>query len=171
MRKILLGLAAASTLLAMPAYAAVETKTTDLSVTATVVKSCAIASTSTLDFGQVKGNDADIDSTGSITFTCSDTTPYFVSADNGANNLTGQRRMQSKTLATPAYLTYDIYSNSGRTTAFPTSAPITLDGSGDTGGTGDGNPKTLTVYGRIPAGFHMPAPDNYLDTVVLTVTY
>jgi spore coat protein U-like protein len=171
MRKILLGLMATSTLLALPAQAAVETKTANLSVTATVLKACSIASTSTLAFGDVKANDSNIDDEGSITFTCTDTTPYFVSADAGANSSSGQHRMKSTTLETPAYLAYDIYSDSGHGTPFPTVAPGVLAGTGDTGGVGTGDPVTLKVFGRIPSGFTMPAPDDYLDTVVLTVTY
>ncbi|QJU56990.1 spore coat protein U domain-containing protein [Sphingomonas sp. AP4-R1] len=169
MRKILMGLLATVPLLATPAYAAV--KTDNLSVTAKVLDSCSISSTQTLAFGDVDGNSDNIDNQGSLTFTCTDTTPYFVSAGTGANAVAGQRRMASQTLATTAYLTYDIYADRDRSITFPTAASETLDGSGETGGVGDGDAKTLTVYGRIPAGTHLPAPDDYLDTVVLTVTY
>jgi spore coat protein U-like protein len=171
MRKIMLGLMATGTVLATPAFAAVETKTDNLSVTATVLKSCTISSTTTLAFGDIDGNADNIDNTGSMALSCTDTTPWFVSAGNGANATGAQRRMASTTLATTAFLNYDIYANTDRDVAFPTVAAATFDGTEATGGVGTGDQQTVTVYGRIPAGAKLPAPDEYLDTVVMTVTY
>ncbi|NMN03846.1 spore coat protein U-like protein [Novosphingobium sp. SG916] len=66
------------------------------------------------------------------------------------------------------YLSYNIYSDGGRTVAFPT-ALGTL-GSGNTGGTGTGGQQTVTVYGQVPSQ-PLPPAATYTDTLTLTVNW
>jgi spore coat protein U-like protein len=161
-----LGLSAA--LLTAPVFAA--TVAGNLTVTATVVASCVVntaaanAGNAVLDFGNVVSTLADVDadtSTNSgLSLICTNTTPYSVVANNGENDVSGQRRMTSGS----GFLAYNLYTDNGRTTPFPTTG-TTLSF------TGNGATQTVPVYGRIPAGTPMPTPGSYLDHVVMTVTY
>lgn len=138
--------------------------TTNLSVTANVVSSCMVNSTTTLAFGAIAAGTLPINNNGSVTFTCSSGTPWFVTANNGSNASGSQPRMVSS----GQYLSYNIYSDNGRTTAFPT-ALGTL-GSGNTGGTGTGGQQTVTVYGQVPSQL-LPPAGTYTDTVTLTINW
>ncbi|WP_169474151.1 MULTISPECIES: spore coat U domain-containing protein [unclassified Novosphingobium] len=137
---------------------------TNLSVTATVVSSCAVNSTSTLAFGAISAGTFPVNSTGSVTFTCSGGTAWFVTATLSSNASGSQPRMVSS----GQYLSYNIYSDGGRTVAFPT-ALGTL-GSGNTGGTGTGGQQTVTVYGQVPSQ-PLPPAATYTDTLTLTVNW
>ncbi|WP_034160900.1 Csu type fimbrial protein [Sphingomonas sp. ERG5] len=165
MNRTLYALALPALLIAAPAFA--DTDTDTLNVTANVVASCSITSTSTLAFGSVTQSATNIDNTGSVDLICTNTTPWFLSAAAGTNASGAQNRMKHATLA--QFLNYDIYSDTGRATPFPTVAG-TL-GAGNTGGAGTGTTQTVTVYGRIPAGQTLPSPGSYTDTVTMTVTY
>jgi spore coat protein U-like protein len=59
-----------------------------------------------------------------------------------------------------ALLGYALYSDTGRTVNFATTASIT----------GSGAAQPITIYGQIPAGEYV-APGSYTDTITATVTY
>lgn len=99
------------------------------------------------------------DATGSLTITCVDGTAYSVIAGDG-NNYSGGWRMVN---GSGQYLNYALYSNAGRTTAFPRSGTTLA-------GTGDGSARTLNVYGRVPAQT-AGGVGNFTDAVAFTVTY
>jgi spore coat protein U-like protein len=142
----------------MPSAHAAQTTTT-FSVTATVTATCSV-SASTLAFGNYAGNQTDGATT--ITVTCTNTTPYEVGLNDGVNTPT--RRMKD---AGSNYLTYDLYTDSGRSTRWGEIGDV---GGTSVHGTGDGTPQTLDVYGRIPANQNPPA-GNYTDTVTVTLSY
>lgn len=171
MRKHVFSLTLISSLLAVPAFAA--TTTGNLTVKAVVQESCLLdssagsdAGNAVIDFGTITSLAANVDADtttaggAALSVICSNGTTYDVSADLGANPTGTQRRMAGAT----DYLPYDLYADTGRST---------LVGNGVTffSGTGNGLSQDIEIYGRIPAGTQLPAADNYLDTVVLTVTY
>jgi spore coat protein U-like protein len=67
---------------------------------------------------------------------------------------------RSMTGTSSALLGYALYSDTGRTVNFATTASIT----------GSGAAQPITIYGQIPAGEYV-APGSYTDTITATVTY
>jgi spore coat protein U-like protein len=92
---------------------------------------------------------------------CTSNAPYAITLDNGANASGAQRRMTNG--GTPAsFVSYNLYSDSLRTTAWTGAASVS--------GTGTGANQTINVYGRVPSGQTVPT-GAYTDTVQVTVTY
>jgi spore coat protein U-like protein len=170
MKRLVTAVSAAS-LLAMPAFALTDTK--PMSVSATVSASCSIQTTSDLLFGTVTKNTIDnVDTTaGTVDFICTKTTPWYVTTNLGTNASGSQRRMAGQADPSNNLLSYDVFTDTGRSVAFPT--VVGTLGAGDTGGIGTGDPvvfQQVKVYGKIPSGQTL-IPDTYLDTLVMTVNY
>jgi spore coat protein U-like protein len=149
--------------LASPALA--QTATANLSVSATVTKNCTI-STNAVAFGSYDpvGANAttDLDGTGSVVVTCTKGAGTRIDLGLGANASGSTRRMLGGT----DLLTYELYSDSGRSTVWGSGA-----GAGLTIATAPNKtPRTFTVYGRIPAGQDVGAA-SYGDTVVATINF
>lgn len=162
----------AAGLTVQPVVAGTATGTFD--VTATVVNSCKVTSTSDIAFGNYDpanlNNTTDLDASGSVTVRCTKNAAVNVALQQG-NNPTG-----ASTCTAPArqmkdsagdLLAYDIYQDSGRTTAWGCDA----SNSQNFTSAGIATPKTYTTYGRIPAGQDVPAATDYTDTVTTTVTF
>ncbi len=142
--------------------------TSNFSVTASVANNCTI-STAAISFGAydplVANASAPLDSTGSVTITCTKgatTTIGLNTGANGANASGTTRAMKSGS----DYLSYEIYQDTGRTTVWgnsggglftPAAAP-------------DKNPRTFTTYGRVPSAQDVPT-GSYTDTVTATVNF
>jgi spore coat protein U-like protein len=62
--------------------------------------------------------------------------------------------------AAGVFLNYGLFSDSGHSANFVTTASITGNGSG----------QPITIYGQVPAAQYV-APGAYTDTVTATVTY
>ncbi|WP_255602523.1 Csu type fimbrial protein [Glacieibacterium megasporae] len=139
----------------------VSTASKSFTVSATILPSCSI-STSAMSFGIYAGTV--LDSTSTITLTCSNTTSYTVSLNQGvATGATTSARQMTRSGATT--LNYTLSSDAARTANWGNTA------GGDTvAGTGSGNSQTLTIYGRVPAGQRV-MPGSYADTIVATITY
>lgn len=146
------------------------TATSNLSVTASVAANCTI-STTAVAFGAYDpiGTNAasPLNGTGSVSVTCTNGASTTVTLGQGSNANTGStaaaplRRLKD---SGTNFLSYALYSDTGRTTTW-----------GDTAGTGvphtgTGTLTALTVYGQIPAGQNVPAT-SYSDTVVATITF
>jgi spore coat protein U-like protein len=138
------------------------TATANMTVTAAVQATC-IMSAGTLAFGNYTG--AQVDGSTTLSVTCTDTTDYTVSLDEGTYSgaTTATRRLTGS--VSGSSLGYQLYSNAGRTTAWGNDT-----GTDTVDGTGNGTAQTLNVYGRITSGQY-PAPGSYSDTVVATLTY
>jgi spore coat protein U-like protein len=145
------------------------TETSDLGVSATVTANCTITTTA-VSFGTydpivTHASDA-LESTGTVTTTCTNGAAATITLGQGANADTGStdaapvRRMISGT----DYLGYQLYSDSARTTVWGNDATT------DVAVTGTGGAVDTTVYGSVPGGQNVPA-GSYADTVVATVTF
>jgi len=146
------------------------TATTTFTVSITITSSCTISAT-TLAFGSQGVLAAAVNATSTITVTCSNTTPYSVGLDNGLN-FSGTRRMKD-TGAGTTFVSYGLYTDSGRTNAWTTTtSPSSCTGGASTCslGTGNGSAQSITVYGQVPAQT-TPAANTFNDTVTATVTY
>jgi spore coat protein U-like protein len=153
-----LALSAAST-----AHAATKTET--LAVTMTVTATC-VVNAGTLNFGSQTALPSAVDQQGTFTVNCSNTTPYTIALDagqNGSGSVTA-RRMRGGASGTD-YVNYALFTNTGRTTNWGTTA-----GTDTVAKTGTGASDTVTVYGRVPAQA-INSPGSYSDNVTITVTY
>lgn len=130
--------------------------------TATINANCNVSATN-VDFGSVGVLASNVDSTGSVTVRCTDSTPYNIglSAGTGSGATVASRRMTSGVKT----VTYSLYSDSGRTSVWGNTI-----GTDSVSGTGTGLDQPYAVYARAPAQT-TPAPGTYTDTIVVTVTY
>ncbi len=156
MKKCLFSLALALLLVVVFAGGAMaQTDTNDMIVTASVTASCRITSVTDIAFGAYDPTDpTDNDAgNGDISFRCVKGTAY-------STYITGTRSMAG---SGADVLNFEIYTDVGRTTAFPS---VT-----GTGGTAASNAEITTdVYGRI-AALQDVGVDNYSRTLTATVEY
>lgn len=140
--------------------------TTTFNVTATVIDSCDV-SANNLAFGNVEPvNNLNIDAAGSVTVTCSLGTSYSVLLDDGANSSDGTvstRRMKD---AGTNYLSYQLYSDTLRTSVWGETAATN-----DVTGIGTGLGVPILVYGRIPSGQQATQTGSYTDTINVTLNF
>ena len=137
---------------------------TDLPVSAEITNTCSIGTVTALAFGAydpiVANATTDLHGTGSIALTCTlGDAAATVGLTLGGQPVSTQRYMSDGTDT----LAYNLYSNTGYSTAWDDSANKV------TAPTGTGLPQTLTVYGSIPHGQNKPA-GRYSDAVPIDVT-
>ncbi|GAB3470394.1 Csu type fimbrial protein [Azotobacter salinestris] len=144
-------------------------ETANLDVSATVIPNCSITTTP-LAFGDydpvVTHASADLDATGTVNITCTQDAPVQITLGEGLNadsGSTGAAPLRQMTNGGD-FLSYDLYSNAGRTTVWGDDATVDVES------IGTGLEEVHTVYGRIPAGQNV-AVGNYADTVVATVIF
>ena len=153
MKRLTKVLAVAALGLTAVGSAQAQTATTTFQVTANVQSACAVAATD-LAFGNYSASlGTPVDSTSSITVTCSNGLAYDVSVGANAN-----ARTMTRTLGGGS-LNYGLFNEAARSTAFDVATA-----------TGSGVGQAYTVYGRIPQNQFVPT-GNYADTVNVTVTY
>jgi spore coat protein U-like protein len=171
MRQLSLSIAAAALVLAAAgdAMAATGTDTGSFEVKATVVAKCRFKSATDLSFGSYDPTDATDNTSGQndIVVKCTKGTPYTIALDQGANADAGStaaaptRRMKSGS----EYLSYSLYSDSGRSTVWG-------DNANNPGMTSTTNADTTyNAYGTLPAGQDVTAGLSFTDTVGVTVTF
>jgi len=163
MRKHMIGLGAAVGLATLSNAAQAATATSNFQVKLTIQAQCLAATTSDLDFLTSGFLSANIDKTMDMTVSCTSTTPYKIGLDAGLNG--GSVTTRQMKGPNNDVINYSLYSDTGRTTNWGnTPGTDTVDD------TGNGQAKTHTVFGRVPAQ-NTPRPGNYTDTVTVTVTY
>ena len=139
------------------------TQSTTFLVQTTVASTCVILA-GPLTFGAYTG--AQIDSTSTITVTCTSGSAARVLLDEGPNKAGGStaasplRRMGD---GATHYLNYQLYSDSAGGTIWDNVTGKTLTGSGIAQG--------LTVYGRLPGGQLSAPVGSYNDTITATVSF
>jgi spore coat protein U-like protein len=142
-----------------------------LSVQMQITASCTIG-TSSLTFASTAGTSllaSQVTQTGSISVTCTNSNPYSIGLDNGANASSGQRRMANGS----NYISYNLYTDSGHTYPWTTGATnSTCTTTSDCAlGIGNGTAQTVSVYGVVPTVTVAPTSGTYSDNVTITVTY
>ena len=158
------GLAALLLLSALsPGTANAATATTTMPVTMTITAGCTVAATS-VAFGSQSVLASNTAASGTLSVTCTNTTPYNVGLDagSGAGATVAVRKM---TGPASAIINYGLFQNAGFTTAFGNTV-----GTNTVAGTGIGTSQTITVYGQVPAQ-SSPAPGSYADVVNVTITF
>jgi len=129
-------------------------------VNGSVLGTCSI-STTDLAFGTY--TDAVLDGSATVTVNCTNSTNYTVSLSAGQNLSGGTRRLAGPLAS---YLTYQLYQDSARTTAWADGTALGAKKSG----VANGAAQALPVYGRIPANQNVRV-GSYADVVVATVEY
>lgn len=156
-----LGIAAAALLGAGGAFAGTATGTIGVSIT--INSACVFSSSAPVAFPAQGVLTAAVNSTGTVSAQCTNTTPYNVSLDpGGASGATTTTRKMTNGAAT---VSYALYRNSGMTQNWGN-----VVGTDTLAGTGNGAVQALTVYGQVPAQT-TPAAGAYSDTVNVTITY
>jgi spore coat protein U-like protein len=152
--------------MATPVFAASPAQA-NLDVKADVVGNCTI-STTAVSFGNYDPVSANattaLNATGKVTVTC--TRGAGLSIDLGlGSNATGSTRRMTDGATTASFLTYELYSNSGRTTVWGTgTSGLTITAAPSIA------PRNYTVYGTVAAGQDVPV-GSYADVVVASINY
>ncbi len=143
-----------------------QSSSATLAVSVSVAKDCTI-STSPVGFGAydpVAANaTAPLDGTGSVIVTCTKGATAHVGLDGGSNGQGTSRRM--KLASGSEYLAYELYRDSSRSTVWGEGSAVL-----DVGAAPSRNPRTFTVYGRVPGG-QDASVGAYADTVVAIVNF
>ncbi len=160
------GISVATALVAgMAPHALAATSTANFAVGAAVTKNCTI-STSALAFGSydpvVANASANLDGTGGLTVGCTRGATASIALSAGSNSSGSSRRMGD---GSGNFLTYELYSDSGRSTVWNSGAGAQTLSAAPSRATRD-----LTVYGRISGNQDVPA-GSYADTIVATVNF
>ncbi|OWQ86968.1 hypothetical protein CDN99_19925 [Roseateles aquatilis] len=167
-KRVVVGLGLLSAAVATSVTANATTATNTFQVTATITSSCNVSG-STLNFGSAidpLATGVPLDATSTLTVTCSNTTPYAVSLNAGAN-AGGASNFTSRTMKSGSNtLGYQLYLDSGRTTVWGDGTASSSTKSS----TGTGSAQSISVYGRIPS-LSGVVPGTYTDTVTVTITY
>lgn len=135
--------------------------TISFAVVALVQATCTISATP-LAFGNYIGTQND--AAGTLTITCTNTTPYNVGLSAGTAP-GGTVKTRAMTGPGGQLLNYAIFQESARSLNWGNTVgtdTVTGQGTGHAGG--------ISLYGRIPAGQHI-RPGSYADTVIATITY
>jgi spore coat protein U-like protein len=160
---------------AAPAMAGTTTGT--FAVTANVINSCKVSSSTAIAFGNYDPANANaaapLNSNGSVAVQCTKGDAVTITLDQGQNAASGStcsapaRRMTASVSGTSYYLNYGIFTTAALASAWGcTSGTNSQSFTSATAST----PTTLTTYGSVPAAQDLPA-GAYSDTVTFTVTF
>ena len=139
------------------------TVTGTFNVQVTIAATCALNSSTNLNFGTQGVLAANVDQTSTITVTCTNTTPYNIGLDKGVNG--GSVTTRQMKAAGVALINYSLFSDAGRTVNWGQTI-----GTDTVAATGTGSAQPFTVFCRIPPQ-PSPLPAVYNDTITVTVTY
>jgi spore coat protein U-like protein len=116
------------------------------------------ATYSALDFGTATTAFAQIDGSTSLSYTCSEGSTPKITLSGGSNPASTDRRMRLG--ATSHYVSYKLYTDSGRTSEIPLDGVVNLSG--------NNTATTLTIYGRA-FGASGLSVGSYTDLVTVTL--
>jgi spore coat protein U-like protein len=145
-----------------------QTDTAQFQVKIVILESCNITTSAASDVDfltHLRGADAPVDASGTLTINCTLDTPYNVGLNAGLSSTSptpsaDNRRMTNGT----AFVPYGLYRDAARQLLWgETIGTETLSGVGTAADV------DVPVYGRVPSTDYPPG--TYTDTVVATVTY
>lgn len=133
-----------------------------------VINSSCVLTASNVAFGAYTptATATSLSANGTINATCSNGVVYNLALDGGKGGI-ATRKMAGAASGNADFLFYNMYTTSAKTTIF---------GDGTTGGgskitvTGNGNSQATTIYGSLLTNQYV-TPDNYSDSLTVTMTY
>lgn len=132
-------------------------------VSATVSKQCNITSATNISFTPVKATQRNATASNTIGAACTNNTPYTIGLQPSNGNTAGSGVM-SGTGANSDKVPYQLSSTPGPSgTVWGNTSLNTVTG------TGTGSATPYSVYATVPSANY--TPDNYADTVTISVTY
>ena len=142
------------------------TLSAQMNVNAQVLPACQSVSTTGMNFGSVAAGNVKVDSTSTITVTCTNLVPYNVTIDNGLNNppLATQRKMANA----GNLLDYELYLDAAHTQRWHDAG--FLSGTFRLNAIGSGAPQINTVFGQVTSTSSTP-PGAYSDVVTVFLNF
>jgi spore coat protein U-like protein len=128
------------------------------SVTASFTKGCMVA-TRGLNFGSTPDLSVNVDATGQVNLTCTQSTEYDIGLSVGGFAPTTRRMTMGD-----EFVTYGLYRDAARTLGWGEAMGTQMSG------VGTGLTESHVVYGRVMPQT-APSPGTYSDTVVVTIAY
>lgn len=133
-----------------------------------VINSSCVLTASSVAFGAYTptATATSLTANGTINATCSNGVVYNLALDGGKGGI-ATRKMAGAASGNADFLFYNIYTTSAKTVIF---------GDGTTGNgskitvTGNGNSQATTIYGSLLTNQYV-TPDNYSDSLTVTMTY
>ena len=145
------------------------TLSAQMNVNAQVLPACQSVSTTGMNFGSVAAGNVKVDSTSTITVTCTNLVPYDVTIDNGLNHpiLATQRKMANG-LITGNFLDYELYLDVAHTQRWHDAG--FLSGTFKLIAIGSGAAQINTVFGQVTSTSSTP-PGAYSDVVNVVLNF
>jgi len=140
--------------------------TGSLPISTIVSANCTLTS-AVLNFGNYDPIHANISAplNGTTTFqiACTKGSNAVISLNNGLNSSNAQGTTRAMSDGSGHYLSYELYSNSGRSNIWSNTNPVAYASTSSTA-------ISEIIYGKIPAAQNSTA-GNYIDTVTITATF
>ena len=179
MKKSVLHLSLAATLIATSGIGLAATASSNLAVSASVTQNCSISTTAALAFGAYDPMVANavnaLNATGQVSVACpKNAAGLTIGIDNGAHVLAAQRQMLGGTNA--GLLQYNLFqppnNTPGTACTFPGTTAWTTTGAGllTLSSPTTKAARLYNVCGTIPGGQDV-AVDSYTDTVIATINF
>lgn len=144
-----------------PAPASARTASTTIAVSATVIPSCTVVSSGSLDFGQVAVSASQVVASSQISFSCTQNTTGRIGIDGGLNATGTQRQLQQAPHTT---IPYSLWQDPAHTISWGSADPNRL--------TFTANPprQSRSIYGvlQVPS---TAQPGQYTDAITVTIEF
>jgi spore coat protein U-like protein len=143
-----------------------------LPVADSVTAGCSVTA-SNIGLGAVASTATNVSGSGTITIQCNPSTKYFVGLAPSNGNVNGAGTMTGSA-GNGSSVPYQLYQDSAHSIIWGNTANSTSPGNGTggnsgNGGHGNGNAQGYSVYVLVPSANY--PPDNYMDTVTVTVNF
>lgn len=145
-----------------------QSDTAQFQVKIVILESCNITTTAASDVDfltHLRGADAPVDASGTLTINCTLDTPYNVGLNAGLNSTSPTPSAVNRRMTNGSeFVPYGLYRDAARQLLWGE-----VIGTETLAGVGTASDVDVPVYGRVPSTDYPPG--TYTDTVVATVTY
>lgn len=152
------------------AISATNPATSTFQVLLKINSACTVTAPNNLDFSNVDGNTSTAltANAAAISVTCSKNLPYSIGLKPSGGSLVGVGSMAAQTSGNTDSVAYSLFQDAASTVWGDTASTNRKTGTVDTSGN---VAKSYTVYGKVAGTALNVTPDNYKDTVTISVYY